>query len=112
MTCDGHDEASCEDVLAEVWLFLDNECNQVRREALQEHLDECGSCLEHYGIEEHLKELLHRKCGGEHAPSDLKERLRTSIRDTVLRQADVTVERGPEGTSVEVRAKKRTTPVE
>ena len=113
MTCEGHDEASCEDVLAEVWLFLDNECDSDRRAALQRHLDECGSCLEHYGIEEHLKELLQRKCGGEHAPSELKDRLRASIRDTVLRQADVTVERGPEGTtSVEVRTKRPEQPAE
>ncbi|NHD18603.1 MULTISPECIES: mycothiol system anti-sigma-R factor [Actinopolyspora] len=98
-------QTSCEDVLAEVWLFLDNECDQERRAALRRHLDECGSCLEHYGIEEHLKELLHRKCGGEHAPAELRNRLRSSIRENVLRQADVTVESGPEGTSVEVRHK-------
>ncbi|WP_017973479.1 mycothiol system anti-sigma-R factor [Actinopolyspora halophila] len=98
-------QTSCEDVLSEVWLFLDNECDQERRAALRRHLDECGSCLEHYGIEEHLKELLHRKCGGEHAPAELHNRLRSSIRENVLRQADVTVESGPEGTSVEVRQK-------
>ena len=106
MSCDGTGDASCEDVLAEVWLFLDNECDQERREMLQRHLDDCGSCLEHYGIEEHLKELLQRKCGGEHAPTELRERLRTSIRDTVLRQADVTVEHRPDGPSVEVRTKR------
>ncbi|MDR7301271.1 mycothiol system anti-sigma-R factor [Haloactinomyces albus] len=101
----GDPDATCEDVLAEVWLFLDNECDGTRREILRQHLDECGTCLERYGIEEHLKELLHRKCGGEHAPEELRERLRSSIRDSVLRQADVTVEHGPEGTSVEVREK-------
>lgn len=106
MSCGEPDDAMCADVLAEVWLFLDNECDIERREMLQHHLDDCGSCLEHYGIEEHLKELLHRKCGGEHAPQELRERLRSSIRDTVLRQADVTVEHGPEGTSVEVRTKR------
>ncbi|GAA2790659.1 mycothiol system anti-sigma-R factor [Saccharopolyspora taberi] len=100
------EHASCDDVLAEVWLFLDNECDRERRAALQKHLDDCGSCLEHYGIEEHIKALLHRKCGGEHAPAELKERLRASIRDTVLRQAEVTVEHGPDGTSVEVRTRK------
>ncbi|GAA4885657.1 MULTISPECIES: mycothiol system anti-sigma-R factor [Saccharopolyspora] len=107
MTCGQPEEASCEDVLAEVWLFLDNECDQERRQALQRHLDECGSCLEHYGIEEHIKALLHRKCSGEHAPDELRERLRSSLRRAVLTQAELTVESGPEGTSVEVR--KRTT---
>ncbi len=106
MSCGDHaGRTSCEEVLAEVWLFLDNECDVERRQILKRHLDECGTCLEHYGIEEHLKELLQRKCGGEHAPAELRERLRSSIRETVLRQADVTVEYGPKGASVEVRAK-------
>jgi mycothiol system anti-sigma-R factor len=111
-SCGDHHDDSCEDVLADVWLFLDNECDQQRREALRRHLDDCGSCLEHYGIEEHLKQLLHRKCGGEHAPQELRERLRSSIRDTVLRQADVTVEHGPDGTSVEVRTKRASSTTE
>lgn len=99
------DHTSCEEVLGEVWLFLDNECDQQRRALVQEHLDECGSCLEQFGIEEHIKALLHRKCSGEHAPTELRDRLRTSIRDAMLQRADVTVESGPEGTSVEVRTK-------
>ncbi|MGW1681027.1 mycothiol system anti-sigma-R factor [Saccharopolyspora sp. NPDC002376] len=106
MNCGESDEASCEDVLAEVWLFLDNECDQQRRAAVQEHLDGCGSCLEHFGIEEHIKALLHRKCSGEHAPTELKERLRSSIREAVLSKAEVTIERGPDGTTVEVRTKR------
>ncbi|MBQ0928739.1 MULTISPECIES: mycothiol system anti-sigma-R factor [Saccharopolyspora] len=106
MNCGEPDEASCQDALAEVWLFLDNECDQARREAVQRHLDGCGTCLEHFGIEEHLKALLQRKCSGEHAPTELKDRLRSSIREAVLSKAEITVEHGPEGTSVEVRAKK------
>lgn len=102
---DEPDEASCAAVLSEVWLFLDDECDEQRRAAVQRHLDDCGDCLEHYGIEEQIKALLHRKCQGEHAPTELRERLRTSIRQTVLRQAEVTVENGPEGTSVEVRTR-------
>ncbi|MBE9375838.1 mycothiol system anti-sigma-R factor [Saccharopolyspora sp. HNM0983] len=100
-----NDWTSCEEVLAEVWLFLDNECDQQRRALVQEHLDGCGSCLEQFGIEEHIKALLHRKCSGEHAPVELRDRLRASIRDAMLQRAEVTVESGPEGTSVEVRTK-------
>jgi mycothiol system anti-sigma-R factor len=108
MNCGGPDEASCEDALAEVWLFLDNECDQQRRAAVQKHLNGCGSCLEHFGIEEQIKALLHRKCSGEHAPTELRDRLRASIREAVLRKADVTIECGPEGPSVEIRAKRTT----
>ncbi|CAM05599.1 mycothiol system anti-sigma-R factor [Saccharopolyspora erythraea NRRL 2338] len=106
MSSGEREHTSCDDVLAEVWLFLDNECDRERRAILQRHLDDCGSCLEHYGLEEHIKALLHRKCSGEHAPKELRDRLRASIRETVLRQAEVTVEYGPDGTSVEVRTRK------
>lgn len=102
MSCGKPHETGCGDVLAEVWLFLDHECDAERRERLQRHLDECSPCLEEYGIDEQLKALLHRKCGGEHAPDALKKRLRDSIRKTVLEQADVTVITSSEGTSVEV----------
>jgi mycothiol system anti-sigma-R factor len=80
VSCGKPHETDCSEVLAEVWLFLDQECDSVRRDLLQKHLDECSPCLEQFGIEEHLKVLLARKCGGEHAPETLKQRLRESIR--------------------------------
>jgi len=67
----GHDKkAGCREVLSEVWAFLDNECDGRQREILRQHLDECSPCLEQYGIEEHLKILLARKCGGDHASAE------------------------------------------
>jgi mycothiol system anti-sigma-R factor len=81
---DPHD-TDCREVLAELWLLLDNECNHERRELLRRHLDECGPCLEEFGLEEHLKALLARKCGGDHAPDGLKQKLRQSIREIMLR---------------------------
>ncbi|MGI9000418.1 MAG: mycothiol system anti-sigma-R factor [Pseudonocardia sp.] len=105
MSCGDHHETDCSEVLAEVWLFLDHECDETRRALLAQHLDECGPCLQEYGIDEKLKTLLATKCGGEHAPDGLKNRLRQQIRVAVLAQAEVTVESGPEGTTtVEVRA--------
>jgi len=106
MSCGEPHETDCREVLAELWLFLDNECNRERRELLQRHLDECGPCLEELGLDVHLKALLARKCGGDHAPDALKQRLRQSIREIMIRQAsvatEVTVERGSDATIVEV----------
>jgi mycothiol system anti-sigma-R factor len=106
MSCGDPHETDCRQVLAELWLFLDNECNRDRRELLRRHLDECGPCLEEFGLEEHLKALLARKCGGDHAPDALKQRLRDSIREIMVRQAvlsaEVTVQRDDNGTVVEV----------
>ena len=90
-------------MLAQVWLYLDHECECERRELLRRHLDECSPCLAQYGLDEQLKELLARKCGGDQAPETLRRRLRDSIRTVMLEQAEVTVERDEDGTTVEVR---------
>ncbi|MGH3928654.1 MAG: mycothiol system anti-sigma-R factor [Pseudonocardiaceae bacterium] len=116
MSCGDPHETDCSEVLAEVWLFLDNECDHERRGLLKRHLEECGPCLEEFGIEEHLKALLARKCGGDHAPDAFKQRLRESIRDIMMRQAvlgaEVTVQEDDDGTIVEVRTTEtRTTEV-
>jgi mycothiol system anti-sigma-R factor len=83
-----HDEyeLDCSAVIADVWLVLDGECDSASRARLQHHLDTCGSCLEAYGIEEKIKSLLSRKCGGERAPDTLRERLAIEIRRTVVIQ--------------------------
>ena len=97
MSCGKPHETDCAEVLAEVWLFLDHECDAARRKLLERHLDECTPCLAEYGLDEKLKKLLATKCSGEHAPDGLKNRLRQSIRQIVLESADVTVESGPGG---------------
>lgn len=73
----------CSAVIADVWLFLDNECDEQTRQRLQRHMTGCSACLHTYGIEEQLKVLLGRKCGGEHAPEGLRERLSVEIRRSV-----------------------------
>jgi mycothiol system anti-sigma-R factor len=96
-------EAHCNEVLAEVWLFLDHECDQQRRELLRRHLDDCNPCLAAYGLEEKLKQLLARKCGGEHAPNELRARLREQIRIAVLAQVESALTVEQDQVSVEVR---------
>ncbi|NUS42442.1 MAG: mycothiol system anti-sigma-R factor [Mycobacteriaceae bacterium] len=76
-------ELDCSAVIADVWLVLDNECDHAGRARLQHHLDTCGSCLAAYGIEEKIKNLLGRKCGGERAPETLRERLKVEIRKSI-----------------------------
>jgi mycothiol system anti-sigma-R factor len=111
VSCGQPHDTDCGEVLADVWMFLDNECDGERRRVLQRHLDECGGCLEEFGLEEHLKALLARKCGGDAAPHGLRQRLRQSIREIVVQQAEVsvhsaevTVERSGDGTVIEVRS--------
>ena len=75
-------ELDCSAVIADVWMMLDNECDSASRERLKHHLEDCGTCLEHYGIEEQIKLLIGRKCGGDKAPEALRQRLVMEIRRT------------------------------
>ena len=70
----------CSAVIADIWLILDNECDASSRARLQHHLDTCPPCLEYYGLEEKIKALLARKCGGDRAPEGLRDRLKMEIR--------------------------------
>ena len=86
MSCGGPHEVDCAEVLAEVWLYLDAEDGSQSREKIAEHLDECGPCLREFGIEQEVKALVARCCGGETAPSELKTRLRGKLADLVFEQ--------------------------
>jgi mycothiol system anti-sigma-R factor len=76
----------CAAVIAEIWTLLDGECTPETKEKLRRHMEECPGCLRHYGIEERIKTLVARKCGGDKAPQALRERLRVEIsRTTIIR---------------------------
>lgn len=82
----GRDESeglACSELLAEIYLLLDHECSAAHEAQLRKHLDDCPPCFEQYGVDKQLKELLARKCGGDHAPYELKSRLQASIRKAV-----------------------------
>ncbi|GAA4473309.1 mycothiol system anti-sigma-R factor [Rhodococcus olei] len=78
------EQLDCSAVIADVWLMLDNECDDRTRARLQRHMEDCGSCFEAYGIEAKVKSLLARKCGGEHAPDSLRQRLRIQLSQTTI----------------------------
>ncbi|HEX7321793.1 MAG TPA: mycothiol system anti-sigma-R factor [Mycobacterium sp.] len=80
-------EVDCAAVIAEVWTLLDGECSPADKEKLRGHLEDCPECLRHYGLEERIKALIARKCGGDKAPQRLRQRVRLEIsRITVFRQ--------------------------
>lgn len=89
---EGAEEVNCDEALAEIYLLLDHECSPDHEDQLRKHIDDCPPCLEEYGIDEQLKQLLARKCGGDHAPDELKSKLRASIRKTVADRGGVSVE--------------------
>jgi mycothiol system anti-sigma-R factor len=75
MSCGSPHEIDCSEVIEQVYLYLDGEIDDEGRAKVREHLDECAPCLRQFGLEQDVKALVARKCGGDTAPNDLKERL-------------------------------------
>jgi mycothiol system anti-sigma-R factor len=84
VSCGKPHEINCGQILNEVYLFLDLECSDDRRAAIQHHLDECTACLREYGIEQEVRALVQRCCGGDRAPDVVRERLRSKIAALVV----------------------------
>lgn len=80
---------NCDAVLADVYLYLDHEGDPQLRDRIQRHLDSCSPCLKHVGLEQDVRALISRCCGGDRAPASLHERVR-------LRITEVSVERRAE----------------
>jgi mycothiol system anti-sigma-R factor len=84
VSCGEPHETDCRDVLTEVYLYLDLECADDRRDLIRKHLDECSPCLREFGIEQEVKMLVARCCGSDVAPTDLKARIRSRLGDVLL----------------------------
>ena len=84
MSCGKPHETPCTEVLDAVYAFLDGEVDDGGRHKIREHLDECSPCLREYGIEQEVKALVARCCGGDTAPAELKQRLRMRLAELVF----------------------------
>lgn len=84
------DHLDCTAFLAEVYLYLDSECDESRRAQLQAHMEQCPGCLQKYGLERTVKDLVGRCCGGERAPESLRAKVQGKIRDAVRVQSTET----------------------
>lgn len=87
MSCEDRD---CEKALENLYLFIDSELDRADRAEIQEHIDDCASCLDEYDLERLVKTLVMRSCS-EPAPEPLRERVLYSIRTV---QVHITEQRG------------------
>lgn len=75
MSCGRPHAVPCSEVLDAVYSYLDGEMDQAFYAQVKLHLEECGPCLREYGLEEAVKRLVHKHCGHEEAPSDLRRKV-------------------------------------
>ena len=79
MTCGDPHDPHCAEVLQRMFFFIDNELAQADSRQIQQHLEDCGPCLEKYDLERTVKALVQRSCS-EHAPETLRDRVLLRIR--------------------------------
>jgi mycothiol system anti-sigma-R factor len=81
MSCGNPHETPCSEVLDAVYSFLDGELDDDGRQTIRHHLDECGPCLQQFGIEQEVKQLVARCCGSDRAPEALRVRIVARLRE-------------------------------
>lgn len=69
----------CDDVLRDVYLYLDGETTPDLQNRIRQHLDGCGPCLKQFGLEQDVRSLIARCCGGDQAPASLHQRVRVRL---------------------------------
>lgn len=88
MSCGNHHDTPCSEVLDRVYTYLDGELDGGGCAEIRKHLDECGPCLEEYGLEEAIKRLVAKRCGCDPVPEDLRARVLVRIRQVRAELAD------------------------
>jgi mycothiol system anti-sigma-R factor len=77
----------CDDVLRDVYLYLDDESDPALRDRIRHHLDACSPCLKQYGLEQDVRALVARCCGGDRAPVSLHQRVRVRLTELTVESA-------------------------
>jgi mycothiol system anti-sigma-R factor len=78
-----HDAIDCQQVLAELYVFLDGELTEERRHRIRRHLDDCNPCLEVFDFEVELRQVIRSHCR-EPVPPELRNRVVAALRKAML----------------------------
>jgi mycothiol system anti-sigma-R factor len=79
MSCGNPHDVPCTEVLAMVYSYIDGEMDDGSYTEIRQHLDECGPCLREYGLDELVKKLVHKCCGHDPVPGELRTKVLTRI---------------------------------
>jgi mycothiol system anti-sigma-R factor len=70
--------SECRDALERLYVYLDGELTDIRRDAIRAHLEECSPCLEAFDFEAELKIVVARHCR-DRVPDRLRVRVAMAI---------------------------------
>ena len=71
--------SDCGHMLERVYQFLDHELDTASSDEIREHLASCEPCLDRYDVEQAVKTLVSRSCGGDKAPSYLRTKVLSQL---------------------------------
>ena len=60
-------------------LMLDNEASKEEEVYVQDHIEQCMVCFEHYEVEKQIRELIRKKIANMPVPEGLAHQIRTKI---------------------------------
>ena len=87
MSCGKHHDVDCAEILERVVFFIDNELEDADCAQIQQHLEECGPCLDKFDLERTVKSLVARSCS-ERAPEGLRDKVLLRIRAVQVEISD------------------------
>lgn len=75
---------ACSHVLSQVYEFHDQAITEDEATEIRQHLLACEPCLDQYDVEQAMRVLIRRCFEAEHAPDELRLKIRTSYSHTVV----------------------------
>jgi anti-sigma factor (TIGR02949 family) len=89
-----HAEGECTEVVRDLYLYLDEEIDADRRQAVLHHLEECSPCFEAFDFEAELRTVVVAH-NAQDCPEPLRQRIMGKLRD-ILGESDTEWGGGPQ----------------
>lgn len=71
---------TCQEAVNRLYEYLDRELDNATAAQIENHLDLCRLCCDHFEFEQKIKELVHNSCLLEKAPQILKDRILSKLK--------------------------------
>lgn len=84
MSCGNPHATPCTEVLSLIYVYIDDEIDEVHRIEVTTHLGECPPCVESYTVERRFKARLRDACLAEHVPDQVRSRIMAQIQQVSI----------------------------
>ncbi len=84
MSCGNPHATPCTEVLSLLYVYIDEEIDEVHRIEVTTHLGECPLCAEHFTVERRMKERVRAACQAEQVPDQVRSRIIARIQQVSI----------------------------